>query len=337
MEAMLNGLKPLRGLALAASLAALGCHAQTPIKTPGAAAEPVQVGVKLSPSLARRIEVMIRSKADIAADYNIAIGTPAASPINGYDRIDISFSSETKSTKPTPFLISTDGKTLAQLNQFDISQDPSEKVSAAGRPSRGGPPSAPVTIVVFDDLECPFCAVMNDELIPAVMNRYKDQVRIVYRDFPLEELHPWAKHAAIDAECLASASTPAYWSYVDYVHAHAADMAGAEKTADKAGQSLDKIALDEGTKQKVDQSQLISCVLKQDPKAVNMAILQGEAEPLHLSQAPVVFINGEKLEGITSVENMYRIVDRALVAAGQTPPPLPPPAKAAPAAARPGS
>jgi protein-disulfide isomerase len=335
MKTMLNGLRPLRGLALVASLAVLGCHAQTP--APASAAQPVQVGVKLSANLARRIEIMIRTKADVSADYNITVGTPAVSTINGYDLVDVSFSSDGKSTKSAPFLLSVDGKTLAQLSQFDISQDPSDKVSAAGRPSRGGPATAPVTIVVFDDLECPFCAVMNDELIPAVMSRYKDQIRVVYRDFPLEELHPWAKHAAIDAECLASASTPAYWSYVDYVHAHAADMAGTEKTTDKANQNLDKIALDEGTKQKVNQPQLISCVLKQDAKGVNTSILQGEADPLHLGQAPVVFINGEKLEGITSVENMYRIVDRALVAAGQTPPPPPPPARAAPVAAKPGS
>jgi protein-disulfide isomerase len=335
METMLNGLRPLRGLALVASLAALGCHAQTP--APASTTQPIQIGVKLSPNLARRIELMIRSKADVGADYDMTVGTPTASTINGYDLVDISFSADGKSTKSVPFLLSTDGKILAQLNQFDISQDPSDRVSAAGRPSRGGPANAPVTIVVFDDLECPFCAVMNDELMPAVMNRYKNQIRVVYRDFPLVELHPWAKHAAIDAECLASASTPAYWSYVDYVHAHAADMAGAEKTTDKADQSLDKIALDEGTRQKVDQSQLISCVLKQDAKGVNTSILQGEADPLRLSQAPVVFINGEKLEGITSIENMYRIVDRALVAAGQTPPPLPPPAKVAPVAAKPGS
>jgi protein-disulfide isomerase len=335
MEIMLNGLRSLSGLALVASLAALGCRAQTP--APGSTAQPVQVGVKLSPAFARRIEIMIRSKANVPVDYHIDIGTPARSTLNGYDLIDVSFGADDKSAKSVPFLLSTDGKTLAQLNQFDISQDPSDIASTAGRPSRGGAATAPVTIVVFDDLECPFCAVMNDELMPAVMNRYKDQVRVVYRDFPLEELHPWAKHAAIDAECLASASTPAYWSYVDYVHAHAADMAGVEKTTDKANQSLDKIALDEGTKQKVNQSQLISCVLKQDAKGVNTSILQGEANPLRLSQAPVVFINGEKLEGITSIDNMYRIVDRALVAAGQTPPPLPPPAKAAPVAAKPGS
>jgi hypothetical protein len=73
---------------------------------------------------------------------------------------------------------------------------------------------------------------------------------------------------------------------------------------------------------------------------------------LRLNSAPVLFINGEKVEGVVPIETLYRIIDGALVAAGQTPPPPPPPAapppvtptipsmpgaQPAPAAARPGS
>jgi protein-disulfide isomerase len=339
MKTMLNGVKPLRGLALAISLAALGCHAQPPAQgaaqsaTGSATTQPVQIGVKLSPDLARRIEVMIRSKSDVPLDYTISVGEPAKSDISGFDLIAVSFAPEGKPARTASFLLSVDGKTLAQLNRFDIRQEPAAKVSAAGRPSRGGPATAPVTIVGFDDLECPFCALMNAELFPAILNRYKDQVRIVYRDFPIEELHPWAKRAAIDADCLGSQSTPGYWNFVDYVHAHAAEIAGTEKSVAKADQNLDKLTLDEGSRQKVDQPRLTACVLKQDAAAVNASILQGEAEPLHLDQeVPVLFINGEKVVGVIPIETIYRIIDQALVAAGQTPPPPPPAAAPVPAA-----
>ncbi len=334
MEAMLTGLRPLRSLAFVISLAALGCRAQPTLPVAGT---PPQVGVKLSPDLERRIEVMIRSHFDIPPEYTITVATPAHRDITGFENVDVSFAAQGKPAKTVTFLLSTDGKTLAQFNKFDISQNPRDAVSATGRPSRGGPPSAPVQIVGFDDLECPYCAQMNAELFPAVLNRYKDQVHIVYRDFPLEEIHPWAKHAAVDANCLAALSPTAYWSYVDNVHAHSADMAGAEKSIDKANQNLDKIALDEGTHAKVDQSRLIACVLKQDAAGVNSSVLQGEADPLRLNQAPVLFINGERVEGVVPIETIYLIIDRALVAAGQTPPPPPPPAAPAPAAVKPGS
>jgi len=329
---MLIGVRPLRALALGALLAALGCHAQTAVQTAGTHA--IQVGSKLSPEMARRVELMIRSKAELPPDYIITVGEPVISDIPGYDQINVSFAMEGKPLKSAIFLISDDGRTLAQFNRFDISQDPKEKVSALGRPSRGGPPDAPVVIVGFDDLECPYCAQMNALLFPAILERYKSQVRIVYRDFPLEELHPWAKHAAVDANCLASASTTGYWDFVDYVHAHSADMPGPEKSLEKANQNLDKIALDEGTRQKIDQPALVACVLKQDDSGVKASITQGEAAPLLLDQAPVLYINGEKVEGVVPLETIYRIIDRALVAAGQTPPP---PAPAAPPAAKPGS
>ncbi|HEV2618723.1 MAG TPA: hypothetical protein VGU23_02170, partial [Acidobacteriaceae bacterium] len=95
----------------------------------------------------------------------------------------------------------------------------------------------------------------------------------------------------------------------------------------------------QGTRQKVDPVKLTACVTKQDATSVNASILQGEADPLRLDQAPVLFINGEKVEGIRPIEVLYRIIDRALIAAGQTPPPPPPPAAApTPApAAKPGN
>jgi protein-disulfide isomerase len=323
----------LRFAAFVFSLAAMGCHAQTSVPP-----APVQIGVKLDPEEARRVEVMVRSRSDVPPDYAIAISPPQRSDVSGFDEISVTFASGTNTSKPVTLLISTDGKTLAQFNKWDISQDPREKVSSAGRPARGGPENAPVVIVGFDDLECPFCAKMNAQLFPAILDRYKDQVRVVYRDFPLDQ-HLWAMHAAVDANCLAAASTTAYWDFVDYVHAHAADMGNDDKTVAKADQALDKLVLDEGARQKLDQPELTACVLKQDDTKIRASILNAEAVPLSVGSTPVLFINGEKVEGIQPMDILYRIIDRALVAAGQNPPPPQPapPAATPPAASKPGS
>jgi protein-disulfide isomerase len=214
-------------------------------------------------------------------------------------------------------------------------------VSDAGRPARGGPENAPVLIVGFDDLECPVCAEMNSMLFPAVLERYKDRVRVVYRDFPLEEIHPWALHAAVDANCLAADSTPGYWNYIDYVHAHAAEMTGDPKAPVKPEPLLDKLALDEGARQHVSLQNLSACIQKQDSSKVKVSELEGLADPLRVGATPTLFVNGEKVEGMIPVEALDRIIDQALVAAGQTPPPPPPPpapaATPAPAAAKPGN
>jgi protein-disulfide isomerase len=284
--------------------------------------------------MARRVEVLIRSRAHIPPNYEVAIGPREKSEMPGFDSISVTFSADGKSSKPMTFLLSTDGKTLAQFNKFDISKNPRDLVSAEGRPGRGGPPNAPVLIVGFDDLECPFCAKMHEQLFPAILERYKNQVHIVYRDFPLDQ-HPWAVRAAVDVNCVGAHSTAGYWNLVDYIHAHAAEMGGTEKSVAKANETLDKLATDEGKRQHINEETLKACIAKQDDTAVKASVKAGME--LGVSATPALFINGEMLEGAVPLEYVYRMIDGALVAAGQTPPPSPAsPAEGAPVA-KPGS
>ena len=312
---MLTAVKPFRALIFALALAAIGCHAQTSTQTPADASG------KLSPELVRRVEVLIRSRASIPAGYQIEVGPRTKSEVPGFDKISVSFLSDGKSSKPSEFLISTDGKTLAQFSKFDISKDPKLLVNGDGRPSRGGPATAPVLIVGFDDLECPYCAKMHEQLFPALTQRYKDQIHIVYRDFPLDQ-HPWAMRAAIDTNCVGAHSAVGYWNLVDYIHAHAGDLGGTDKSLAKANETLDTLARDEGKKQNLNADALNACIAKQDDTAIKESIKLGES--LGVDSTPAIFINGEKVEGAQPLEDVYRMIDSALIASGQTPPPPPP-------------
>jgi protein-disulfide isomerase len=319
---VLTVVKPLHvsvlALTFCLAMAAAGCHAQTPAQT--AAASSAKTAGKLSPELARRVEVLIRSKSSIPADYDIQIGPRSKSDVAGFDEISVSFTADGKTSKPVPFLLSTDGKTLAQFSKYDISKDPRELVSGVGRPSRGGPADAPVLIVGFDDLECPYCAKMHAELFPALMERYKNQIHIVYRDFPLDQ-HPWAMRAAIDTNCVGAQSPTGYWNLVDYIHAHAGELGGDEKSLAKANEALDKLARDEGKRQNLNADSLNACIVKQDDTAIKASMKVGEA--LGVEATPALFINGEKIEGAQPLANVYRMIDNALTASGQTPPPPP--------------
>jgi protein-disulfide isomerase len=265
--------------------------------------------------------VLIRSKSSISPDYDIQIGPRTKSEVPGFDAISVTFTAEGKTSKPVTFLLSTDGKTLAQFSKYDISKDPKLLVSGDGRPARGGPANAPVLIVGFDDLECPFCAKMHEQLFPALTQRYKDQVHIVYRDFPLDQ-HPWAMRAAIDTNCVAAQSPNGYWNLVDYIHAHAAEMGGEEKSLAKANDRLDSLARDEGKRQKLNADALNACLVKQDDTAIKASVKMGES--LGVDSTPALFINGEKVEGALPLQYLYHMIDSALIASGQTPPPPPP-------------
>jgi protein-disulfide isomerase len=313
---VLTAVKPLRASILALTfslaLAAVGCHAQTP------AQGSTQASGKLSPELTRRVEVLIRSKSTIPSDYEIHIGPRSKSDVVGFDEIIVTFTADGKASKPASFLLSTDGKTLAQFSKYDISKDPKQLVSGVGRPARGGPADAPVLIVGFDDLECPFCAKMHAELFPALMERYKNQIHIVYRDFPLDQ-HPWAMRAAVDTNCVGAQSGTGYWNLVDYIHAHAGELGGDEKSLAKANDTLDTLARDEGKRQSVNADLLNACIVKQDETAIKASMKEGE--DLGVEATPALFINGEKVEGAQPLSDVYRIIDNALTASGQTPPP----------------
>jgi protein-disulfide isomerase len=321
---VLTGFKLARPLVLGIMLAALGCHAQPPAQSAG----------KLSPDLERRVEILIRAKTKVPPNYDIHIGPRTKSDVPGFDEIVVIFTAEGQASKPITFLLSNDGKTLAQFSKYDISKDPKELVSAENRPARGGPANAPVVIVGFDDLECPYCAKMHAQIFPAITERYKDQVRIVYRDFPLD-MHPWAMRAAINTNCLAAQSVTGYWNLVDYIHAHAGELGGTEKSLAKANETLDTLAREEGKRQKVDAAKLDACLAKQDDAAVKASMKM--AEDLGVDSTPALFINGEMLEGAVPLEYVYKMIDNALTASGQTPPPPPSPTPQTAPATKPGS
>jgi protein-disulfide isomerase len=267
------------------------------------------------------VEILIRQRAKITPDVTLAITSDGPSEIPGYDRIAVVFTSDGDKSKPNIFLLSKDGRTLAQFNKFDISKDPMTVVSSAGRPGRGGPASAPVQIVMFDDLECPFCAKMHQQLFPALTQRYGDEVHIVYRDYPLSQ-HPWAMRAAVDVNCVAAQSGKGYWNLVDYIHDHASDFGGTEHSLQKADDSLDQLSVDEAKKSGLNAAAVSSveaCIKKQDQSEIKASLKLGDS--LDIAATPVLFINGEKFEGAYPVEDLFRMIDQALVADGVKPPP----------------
>lgn len=302
----------LAGL-LALSIAA-GCKAQ-----PAPPSAP-------DPGLDRRIEVMVRSQYNVPAEYSVTLGARTPSNVSGYESLPVTLSRGAKSTV-VDFLISNDNKTLARLEKFDLAKDPAFSIDVAGRPIRGNP-AAKVTVVNFDDLECPYCARMHQSLFPSTFDRYKDKVRFIYKDDPLTDLHPWAMHAAVDANCLAAESGDVYWTYVDYLHSHGQEVNGEDRNLQRSFAALDRIARQEATLAKLDEGKLNACMAKQDETEIQAETK--EADALRIEGTPALFVNGERIDGAQPEEQVWMVIDRALRAAGEQPPATPPAAPGQP-------
>jgi len=141
------------------------------------------------------------------------------------------------------------------------------------------------------------------------------------------EIHPWAMHAAVDANCLAAQSNEAYWQYADYLHQNQKQI-GSEKSHDAQFAALDALALKQGQQQSVDATKLQACIKAQDETAVKASM--HEAETLGVEATPTMFVNGEKIDGALPIEEVRAVLDRALQQAGVAVPAHPPAAPPTP-------
>ena len=294
-------------------LCTLGCSAQS-----GKSADDTA-------SVNRRIEQKVRSTFSLPPSLGVTVGKREASEIPGYDKVPVTLARDGRASTHD-FLVSKDNKTLIEWQKLDISQDVMESINLSGRPERGNK-DAKVVIVNYDDFQCPFCSRMHQTLFPELMKAYGSQVKIVYKDYPLTQIHPWAMHAAVDANCLASQNNDAYWEFADYAHANQKAISGEKRDIKEEYDKLDQITQDIGKKHAVDLSQLSACIKKQDEAPVRASMAEGDK--LGIDATPTMFVNGERLFGALPEAELRNVIDRALRDAGQTPPTAP----AAPSAA----
>ena len=283
------------------------------------------------PDVARKIEHQVRAFYTIPAEVKVTVGaiTPSTD-WPGYDAVSVNIDGGDGKQKDYKFLLSKDRATMLRVTKFDLNKDPfaelMSKIDVKDRPTRGAK-SAKVVAINFDDFECPFCSRMHQTLFPEIFKEYGDRVTFIYKDDPLTEIHPWALHAAVDANCLAAQNTDAYWDFADYIHANKREV-DTEKTPAARFDAIDKMTMLQGQKHNVDAAKLQSCVKAQNEDAVRASMK--EADGLGVNGTPALFINGRKIDGAVPIADVRAALDAALRDAGE---PVPVHAPSAPAPA----
>jgi protein-disulfide isomerase len=270
------------------------------------------VAQSASPDLARKIERQVRSYYKIPPEIHLLVGVPSPNPeFPNYESVIVTVDNGEKKQDLT-FLVSKDRSSMMRLTKFDLNKDPfaetMSKIDVSGRPTRGVKASK-VVVVNFDDFECPFCSRMHQTLFPEILKEYGDRVTFIYKDYPLVEIHPWAIHAAVDANCLAAQNNDAYWDFADYIHANQHEVSN-EKTPAARLEALDKLAMLQGQKHNLDVVKLQSCIKAQNDSAVKASMKEGDG--IGVDATPTLFINGEKIDGAVSVSELRAALDRAL-------------------------
>lgn len=181
-----------------------------------------------------------------------------------------------------------------------INAAPVSVQSGEGFPSLG-PGNAPITIIEFSDFQCPFCR-MGAMTLNTVLNRYPDQVKVVFRNFPLDpkcnrgveaSVHPYACEAARIAWC----------GYRQGKFKQVYETLFA-KQASFGTVGVTKLALEAG----VDEKQLTECLSASDTE---MAIARdtNEGIALGIQSTPTFFVNGRKVEGVKTPAVWNQIIE----------------------------
>ena len=173
----------------------------------------------------------------------------------------------------------------------------SYKMATADDPSLG-PESAPVVIVEFSDFQCPFC-LKSFPIIRTLTAKYPDQVRFIYRDFPLEDIHPWAKLAAQAGYC--AQKQDRFWPLHDKIFQNQNKLS---QEPDKSRELITNLADQAG----VNRAQFLQCL---DSAEAVKEVEQDQRDGLAVgvSGTPTWFINGYRVAGVIPEEIFRKIIE----------------------------
>lgn len=220
-----------------------------------------------------------------------------------YSRVTFYLSPDQRFLAPQVLDVLADPRQQEREHETRIKSEIDRFLSARTPPAVGSP-NAPVTIAVFADFQCPYCARGLKTLMKEVLPQYPDAVRVAYLNFPLPG-HPWARHAAEAMACIGAQNPDLFWRLHDYLFDHQLEIRTNNLDAKIAEQT--RLTKDQG----FDELGFRSCV---DGKGGAALVDQDlEAGWTHdVSATPTLYINGERIEGATSAAALKAAIDRQL-------------------------
>src|SRR5829696_1524679 len=172
---------------------------------------------------------------------------------------------------------------------------PRHEVALAATDPALGSASAPVTIVEFSDFQCPFCLRVEPTL-KQVRQTYGDKVRIVWKDFPLTQIHPQAFKSGEAAHCAGEQGK--YWEYHDRLFANQQALQATDLKRYATDLSLEPTKFNEC----LDSSKY--------GERVRDGVAQGTG--LGVNSTPTIYINGRMLSGAQPFEMFVSVIDEEL-------------------------
>ncbi len=235
----------------------------------------------------KKVEDFLRHYFALGSDVQIKVGAPKELGSSGLEEFSVDVKTPEGSDSIKMYL-TRDGRYLIRGDVEDLSKDPLaetlKKIKTDGSPVFGDP-NAPITIVEFADFECPVCRNLHD-VLRGLLPKYP-QVKLIFKDFPIDQLHPWARTAALAGRCAYQQDPKAFWRMYDLIY----DNQDLISAGDVYGKMLDY-----GSKAGLNPDALKSCLAS--PEAAEaVKANQANGELVEVRSTPTVFVNGRRLIG----------------------------------------
>jgi protein-disulfide isomerase len=238
-------------------------------------------------AIQKNIEAYLRQAFALGSDVQITVGTPKEIGNSGILETDIEVKSD-QGSNSVKMYVTRDGHYLLRGELEDMTKDPlvenTSKMKLDGAPVLGNP-KASITVVEYADFECPVCRNLHDAL-RGVLPNYP-QVRLIFKDFPLDSVHPWARTASLAGRCTYQQDPRAFWKFYDFVYDQQ-DLITASNVYDKVVDFAGNAGLNKDT--------FKACLAAPQAAAeVDASIANGNL--LEVRSTPTVFVNGRRIVG----------------------------------------
>src|SRR5437667_7516366 len=233
------------------------------------------------------LEAYVRHLFVWGPQIKVELSNAKHSPLPGLMEVTV-HASAGNAAQDEVFYISKDGQTLVRGSMFDVKDNPFksdlDKLKTDLQPSFGTPGAA-VVLVLFSDFQCPYCKEEAKMLRANLVSAYPKQVRAYFKDLPLEQIHPWAKPAAIAGRCVFKQNPNAFWDYHDWVY---------ERQGDITKENFREKAIEFAKGKEIDTLQLGRCMDTRATEAEGDKSIS-EARDWKVTCTPTLFVHGRRL------------------------------------------
>ena len=235
----------------------------------------------------KSIEAFLRTYYALGPDIKITIAAPTEYGSSGILEYPIEVKTP-ESTEKVKMYMTKDGRYLIRGEINDLTTDPLadtvKKIQTANSPVLGNL-SAPITLVEYSDFECPVCRNLHDSLRGLLPNY--PQVKVIFKDYPLDTIHPWARTAAMAGRCAYQQDPKAFWKMYDSIYDNQ-DVISASNVYEKVTDFASKAGLNPDV--------FRACMSSVETnKAIDASIANGNL--LEVRSTPTVFVNGRRIVG----------------------------------------